>query len=194
MKRQIVLATRNADKLREIRNILPEFEFLTLKQFPDTPQVDETEETLDGNAVKKARETAVHTGKTCLADDSGLEVEALGGLPGVRSARFAGENASYEDNNRKLLGLLEGEENRKARFRCVIAVCRPEGETFTREGICEGTIADLSRGNEGFGYDPVFMPKGTDKTFAELKPEEKNSMSHRAEALRKIRDLLRKIF
>ncbi len=188
--RKIVLATRNSGKVGEIKKILEEFDLLSLNEFPEAPEVEETGETLEENAVLKARKIAEHTGMAALADDSGLEVEILGGLPGVRSARFAGGNASYEDNNRKLLELMEGRENRRARFRCVIAVCAPPAAAVIREGACAGRITESPRGKGGFGYDPVFLPDGKDKTFAELSAEEKNSMSHRAAALRKIRDYL----
>ncbi len=188
--REIVLATRNPDKAAEIRKILEGFKLLTLDEFPEAPEVEETGGTLEENAVLKARAIARHTGLISLGDDSGLEVEALGGKPGVRSARFAGEDASYEDNNRLLLELMEGQDNRRARFRCVIAVCGPALPPITVEGVCPGRITRSPRGSGGFGYDPVFLVEGTDKTFAELSGDEKNSLSHRADALRKIRDRL----
>lgn len=188
--RRIVLATKNPDKAAEIRKILAGLELLTLDEFAGAPEVEETGGTLEENAVLKAEEIAKHTGLFSLADDSGLEVEALGGRPGVRSARFAGENADYGDNNRLLLKLMEGENNRRARFRCVIAVCGPSRPPITVEGVCTGRITTGPRGSGGFGYDPVFLIDGTDKTFAELSMDEKNALSHRAEALRKIRSRL----
>ena len=189
--RRIVLATRNIDKVGEIREILKGFDLLSLDEFPGAPEVEETGETLEENAVLKAGEISRNTGMAALADDSGLEVEILGGLPGVRSARFAGEDAGYEDNNRELLKLLAGAKNRRARFRCVMALSYPSGETATGEGVCAGSITESPRGGGGFGYDPVFLVEGLDKTFAELAPEEKNLISHRAAALRKIRDYLK---
>ena len=192
--REIVLATRNRDKVREIKKILKGFILLSLDDFPGTAPVEETGRTLRDNALMKARKTAEMTGKISLADDSGLEVEALGGLPGAQSARFAGPQVSYEDNNRKLLKLMEGKTNRAARFRCVIALASPCGKTMTREGVCEGEISCEPRGGGGFGYDPVFIVKGAGKTFAEMSGPEKNSISHRAVALEEIKNYLQKFF
>lgn len=188
--RKIVLATRNPGKAAEIKKILSGFELITLDAFPEAPEVEETGATLEENALLKASETAKHTGLLSMADDSGLEVESLGGRPGVRSARFAGENATYEDNNRLLLKLLEDEDNRRARFRCVIAVCGPSRPHLTAEGVCEGSITARPRGRGGFGYDPVFLVNGMDKTFAELSADEKNALSHRAKALKEMRNIL----
>lgn len=187
---KIVLATRNPGKAAEIKKILSGFELITLDAFPEAPEVEETGATLEENAVLKASETAKHTGLLSMADDSGLEVEALDGRPGVRSARFAGENATYDDNNRLLLKLLEDEDNRRARFRCVIAVCGPSRPPLTAEGVCEGRITARPRGSGGFGYDPVFLVNGKEKTFAELSADEKNALSHRAKALKKIKSML----
>ncbi len=187
---KIVLATRNPDKVREIRQILKGFELLSLNDFPDAPEVEETGETLEENAVIKARSASEASGLIALADDSGLEVDALGGLPGVRSARFAGEDVGYEDNNRKLLELLRLEKNRAARFRCVIAVFEPGRGAVTREGVCEGNITETPAGSGGFGYDPVFLAKDAGKTFAELSAAEKNAVSHRARALQAIKEYL----
>jgi XTP/dITP diphosphohydrolase len=189
---EIVLATRNSDKVREIRRILPGIGFLSLKDFPQVPEIEENGETLEENAILKAQEVAVRTGKLALADDSGLEVEALGGRPGVRSSRFAGEGVSYEENNKKLLLLMSGKRRRGARFRCVVALAGPGMETIVREGVCRGRIARSPRGKRGFGYDPVFIVSGPGKTFAELSASVKNDISHRARALRKLgRDLSR---
>ncbi len=190
----LVLATRNPDKVVEIKKILDGFNLLSLEDFPGAPRVRETEKTLEGNALLKARAIAAYTGRAALADDSGLEVRALGGRPGVFSARFAGDKASYADNNRMLLGLLEQTEDRSARFRCVIAVCKPSGEEVTREGVCSGTIARAPRGGAGFGYDPVFVVEGLGQTFAEISPEKKNDLSHRKIALEKIKQYLQENF
>lgn len=190
---EIVLATRNSDKVREIRKILKGRKFLSLKDFPEIPEIKEDGKTLEENAIHKAEVVAGFTGKTALADDSGLEVEALGGMPGVISARFAGENVSYTENNRKLLKLMSGNHKRSAKFRCIVAMARPGAKTIIREGVCRGRIANEPRGRDGFGYDPVFIVSGLQKTFAELPESEKNSISHRAKALRKLCKDLRRL-
>ena len=184
---KFVIATRNAHKLEEIRAI---FNFQGLEacsalDFPDIPDTIEDCDTLEGNAIKKAQELCDATGLMALADDSGLEVEALGGAPGVYSARYAGKHCSTEDNNAKLLRELSGNTNRRARFRTVIALARPGEEPLTVEGKCEGTILSDPRGEHGFGYDPLFVPDGFSETFAELSAETKNKISHRANALAK---------
>lgn len=182
---KLVLATRNPHKLTEIRAIFDfkGLEIFTSLDFPDLEEVLEDGETLQENAIKKASETASETGSWAMADDSGLEVLALGGAPGVYSARYAGENVSYADNNRKLLRELEGEDNRRAHFRTVIALASPGGDVRTVEGCCQGIIIGEERGENGFGYDPVFAPAGYYKTFAELPAETKNKISHRSKAL-----------
>ena len=190
---EIVLATGNSDKVREIRKILPGIKLLSLEDFPNVPDIIEEGETLRENAVHKAQETVRYTGKISIADDSGLEVEILGGKPGVRSSRFAGEKVSYEENNKKLLGSMNGKRMRKAKFRCVIAVAGPGMETVVREGVCRGRIARSPSGKNGFGYDPLFIVSGTGKTFAELPPAIKNDISHRAKALKKLVKYLRRI-
>lgn len=186
---EIVLATRNSDKIREINNIMKGIKFLSLKDFPE---IKEDGKTLRQNAIHKAEMIANHTGKIALADDSGLEVDALGGMPGVMSARFAGEKVSYTENNRKLLELMKGVSKREAKFRCVMALACPGTKTIVREGICRGRIAKKSRGTHGFGYDPLFIVSGYNKTFAELLPSVKNSISHRAKALEKLYKVLKK--
>ena len=181
---EIVIATRNAHKLEEIRAVLGLRNARSALDFPELPEVEEDGETLEANAVKKAVETARATGCWALADDSGLEVDALGGAPGVYSARWAGAGCSYADNNAKLLRELEGATNRRARFRTVIALSDPAGvQVRVVEGVCEGRIIDAPRGKHGFGYDPLFVPEGYEQTFAELPPEVKNRISHRARAL-----------
>lgn len=184
---KLVLATRNAHKLEEIRAV---FDFqgldvLSAFDFPDIPDVVEDADTFEGNAIKKAVEIARATGCWALADDSGLEVDALDGAPGVYSARYAGEPCSYEANNEKLLCELAGKEGRAARFRTVIALSDPKGNANTVKGECPGQIIDELRGTNGFGYDPLFVPDGYSQTFAELDSETKNRISHRARALRK---------
>lgn len=184
---KIVIATRNRHKLAEIREIfqVPGLEIVSALDFPDIPDVEEDGPTFEANAVKKAVTLARATGLWSLADDSGLEVDALGGRPGVLSARYAGEPVSYPANNRKLLGELDKVVNRGARFRCVIALSSPGGKARSVEGRCEGVIADAPRGAHGFGYDPIFVPDGHAQTFAEMAGPAKHAISHRGRALRK---------
>lgn len=182
---KLVIATRNPHKLEEIHAI---FDFQGLEvcsafDFPHIPDVVEDGDTLEANAVKKALEICRATGLPALADDSGLEVEALNGEPGVYSARWSGEGCSYADNNAKLLRELADKENRRAQFRTVIAIALPGKEPLTVEGSVQGIIIEELRGEKGFGYDPLFMPEGHEQTFAELPPEVKNRISHRARAL-----------
>lgn len=195
---EVVLATNNFDKVREIKKILQglKFKILTLKNFPSMPKVRESGETLRENAIKKAITIAHRTGRIALADDSGLEVESLNGKPGVRSSRFAGPGCTYNDNNRKLLKLMQDIPctKRQARFVCVVAIAKPEGKTITATGICNGVISDTVHGKQGFGYDPVFIPTGYKKTFAELGLKIKNRISHRAKALLKARKILTNSF
>lgn len=182
---QLVLATRNANKLEEIRDVLG-LDPHTVKSsfdYPQIPDVVEDKDTLEGNAIKKATTIAAATGCWALADDSGLEVDALGGAPGVYSARYAGEHCSYMDNCNKLLFEMKGKTNRRARFRTVLALVNLVGEVRTLEGAMEGTILTEMRGDGGFGYDPVFMPDGYDLSYAEFDPAEKNRISHRGRAL-----------
>lgn len=180
-----MLATRNQDKIAEITQLLHgmNIELHTLTEFPDAPEVVEDRETLAGNAIKKAREIAEHTGMPAVADDTGLEVDALNGAPGVYSSRYSGENATYADNVRKLIHELEGvsSERRTARFRCVVALV-DGNDTQTVDGVCKGVIIETPRGDKGFGYDPVFYVPEYGQTFAEMKPELKNEISHRAKA------------
>jgi XTP/dITP diphosphohydrolase len=167
---------------------------LELETLPFPVEVDEDQETFAGNAWKKATEIAVATGIACLADDSGLEVDALGGRPGVFSARYSGEDATDASNNRKLLEELRGvaDDRRTARFRCAIAVVDPGGRLLAAtDGVCEGRIGHEPKGLHGFGYDPLFIPDGYSQTLAELGPETKNAISHRAKAAAKLVSLLR---
>lgn len=185
---QYVLATANPDKTREISAILEGLELLPRPT--DVPDVDETGDTLVANARLKAQALVDATGKPAIADDTGLEVDALGGAPGVYSARYAGENATYEDNQNKLLAALSQENVRTARFRTVAILVRPDGSEVVAEGAVEGVIC-RSRAGEGWGYDPVFVPlEGDGRTFAEMSGAEKNSISHRGRAFRLLRELI----
>ncbi|MCR4437857.1 MAG: XTP/dITP diphosphatase [bacterium] len=191
--KKLVLATRNMDKVREMRQVLADvgWEVLSLEQFPEVREVVEDGTTIEANAIKKALVIAQHTGLVALADDTGLEVAALGGAPGVCSSRYAGPGATYADNVRKLLRDLDGvpEEQRAARFRCVIAIAEDE-RVQTVEGVCEGRITMAPRGNGGFGYDPVFLVPQLGLTFAEMSLAQKNALSHRGQALRQAKAVL----
>ena len=186
---QLLVATRNRDKLKELRALLAELnlEVISAADIPGLHDVVEDAATVKDNAIKKAVETARFAKKLTLADDTGLEVDALNGEPGVRSARYAGEEASYFENNKKLLKSLEGVagEKRSARFRCVVAIADENGLVDTVEGVCNGVLIEKEKGGGGFGYDPLFIPDGQVKTFAELSLEVKNRISHRAKALQK---------
>jgi XTP/dITP diphosphohydrolase len=191
----LVLATRNPGKTEELRKLLADFPVVikNLADFGPTPAVEEDGLTFEENAVQKARGTAKFLGLPALADDSGLAVQALGGAPGVRSARYAGEHASDSDNNAKLLRELWDIEKRAAAFVCVIAIAVPWGPTLVYEGRCEGLIATEPAGTMGFGYDPVFFYPPLQKTFAQLTTEEKNEVSHRGRALRELRNEFDKV-
>ena len=192
MNRKYVFATNNAHKLREIKAMLPQsIEILSLEEINCHVEIPETADTLEGNARIKARYVYEHYGLDCFADDTGLEVEALNGAPGVHTARYAGDNHDTEANIDKLLAELNGETNRKAKFRTVIALIE-KGEEHLFEGVLEGEIAEKRCGDDGFGYDPVFIPQGTGKTFAELGPDTKNKISHRALAVAKLVDFISK--
>jgi XTP/dITP diphosphohydrolase len=188
---EFVLATANADKAREIASILGRS--VSLRPRPDwVEEIDETGDTLLDNARLKALALASATGLPAIADDTGLEVDDLGGAPGVRSARYSGESATYADNVAKLLAELEGHpEPRPARFRTVAVAAWPDGREVVAEGVVEGTITVEGRGSAGFGYDPVFVPAGGDgRTFAEMGSEEKNGLSHRGRAFRALAERL----
>ena len=191
---KLLIATRNQHKLHEIRAILkmPDIEIIGMDSFPDVPEVIEDGDTFEANAIKKAAEVAAATGLLTMADDSGLEVDALDGAPGVYSARYAGEPSDDAANNRKLLAELDGVTDRRARFRCAIALVGSAEEPQTVEGRCEGRIGLAPVGRQGFGYDPLFIPEGFEKTFAELSDSEKNSISHRGAALAAAVKLLEK--
>jgi XTP/dITP diphosphohydrolase len=193
---ELVLASGNPHKVKEISLMLADLGVVVrpLDEFPGAPEVIEDGASYEENAVKKARSAAVFTGKPALADDTGLEVEALDSRPGIYSARFAGEECTFEDNVKKLLGLLEGmpAERRAARFVCVMALVTPEGREDVVCGELAGRIAETPSGADGFGYDPVFFVPEIGKTLAELSPAQKNLLSHRAQALKKARELLRR--
>jgi len=195
----LILATRNQGKIEEIKKMMEEFPEIEILGCEDgyvrAPEVVEDGETFYENAGKKAITIAKYTGKLAMADDSGLEVDALGGQPGVFSARFAGAEGNDQANNEKLLKLLEGvpREERKARFKCVIVLADWEGEVAAAEGLCEGIILEEPRGEHGFGYDPLFYLPQLGKTMAELSLEEKNTLSHRAQALSEMKRLFREM-
>jgi XTP/dITP diphosphohydrolase len=189
---RIVLATKNKGKIGEIRDLLqdldPDLQVFGMKEFSDLGPIPEPGKTFEDNALYKARFVCRHTRLIALADDSGLEVDALDGAPGIYSARFNGEQASDADNNAKLLQAMTGfkGEHRRARFRCVLAAYAPNGAELTVEGSWEGLIAETPRGEQGFGYDPLFIDLETGRTAAEMSREEKSSTSHRGQALRKL--------
>lgn len=186
---KLVFASNNAHKLQEVRAILSDHEILSLEDIGCHADIPETADTLQGNSLIKAQYIYDHYHCDCFADDTGLEIEALGNLPGVRTARWAGEPANPPANRRKALAELTGKTNRNARFRTVITLIR-SGKIEQVEGIVRGTIAEAEYGNGGFGYDPLFIPEGYDRTFAELPAEVKNTISHRARALQALRQIL----
>jgi XTP/dITP diphosphohydrolase len=194
---ELVIATNNRHKLEEISAILSDLPVRTipLSDFPDLPELREDGRTYAENALQKARTVARFTRHWSLGDDTGLEVEALGGEPGLYSARYAGEGVTFEQNRRKLLSELEGvpRERRKAVFRCVMALVGPSGEEVLFEGTIPGYISDADQGTGGFGYDAIFYLPDRKKTFAELDPAEKNQISHRARALKRVRDHLKNL-
>jgi XTP/dITP diphosphohydrolase len=196
--KELILSTRNKHKVGEISKILKGFgiEITSLDDFKDAPEVEEDGDTLAENASKKARTIATHLGKWALADDTGLEVEYLNGEPGVYSARWAGEECSYADNNKKLLKELAGvpKSKRKACFKCVIALSSPKGKVRCVEGRINGIIAEKEMGSKGFGYDPLFVVPQYGKSFAQLGSTIKNKISHRARALKKARKLIKTAF
>ncbi len=188
----LVLATRNPGKVAEMQSLLADvsIQLIPADALDDPPDVEEDQPTLEGNARKKAGALREHTGRPALADDTGLEVDALDGAPGVHTARFAGPDATPADNNAKLLRALDQSDTRRARFRTVVAFVDGDG-VHCFEGVCEGTIADAPRGEMGFGYDPLFVPEGTTQTFAEMESDDKNAVSHRKRALHQFVAFLR---
>jgi len=189
---RLVLGTVNAGKVDELRALLADLpiEIVPGHTLDAPPDVEEDADTLSGNAKKKAEAFVAHTGLPALADDTGLEVAALDGRPGVHTARFAGPDATPDDNKRKLLDVLDGVDDRRARFRTIVALIDGDGPARTFEGVCEGTITTAPRGDGGFGYDPLFRPHGYDQTFAEMPADAKNKISHRRKALDALRQFL----
>jgi len=187
---EIVFATHNQHKTEEVRAILgADYRILNLPEL-GCPDIPETADTLKGNALQKAQYVADHYGRNCFADDTGLEVLALDGRPGVYSARYAGEGCSYQDNVLKLLGEMQDVTDRRACFKTVIALIL-NGKTYFFEGRVDGIILSEQRGTDGFGYDPVFLPDGYDQTFAEMSPATKNSISHRGRAIQQLAAFLK---
>ncbi len=195
LNRILVLATHNQGKIAEFKKLLSDFdiEIKSLEDFGPIPPVAEDGKTFEENAYKKAHATARMLGFPVLADDSGLQVEALGGLPGVRSARYAGEKATDQENNLKLLEDMKKVTNRKAFFKCVISIAVPGGPALTYEQACEGKITHEMKGDQGFGYDPIFYYPPLKKTFAQMSLEEKNRISHRGKAAAQLRDEFDKV-
>ena len=187
---KLVFATHNKNKFKEIQALVPDhIELLSLQEIGCDEYIEETGDTIDANAIIKAEYVRTRYGYDCFADDTGLEVESLAGAPGVYSARYAGEKKDDAANRKKLLNQLEERDDRTARFKTVIALSLKDNENlFT--GICEGSITKEERGENGFGYDPIFQPKGFDKTFAEMNLEEKSGISHRAKAFKELIDYL----
>lgn len=189
--KKLVFATNNQHKLQEIKEILKgKFEVISLKEINFFDEIEEPFETLEENALEKARVIHKFCGLDVFSDDTGLEVDALNGAPGVYSARYAGENCSFQDNVKKLLKALNSEENRKAKFRTVIALILNNKE-YTFDGVVEGEITKEQNGSEGFGYDPIFKPEGFETTFAEMTSEAKNKISHRGRAVQKLATFLK---
>jgi XTP/dITP diphosphohydrolase len=193
----IVIATKNKKKVEEFLRILKDLnvKIFDTSDFPNCPEVEEDQDSFEGNAVKKALTVARLTNKIAIADDSGLEVFALKGEPGVRSARYAGENATDEDNLNKLLEKMKDipDKDRGARFVCSIAIAFPDSKVKTFSGYVEGWIGKEPKGKRGFGYDPIFYPSGYNSTFAEMSPEEKDALSHRGKALEELKEYLKSL-
>ena len=189
----MIIATRNKGKIREIREALKglDLRIHALSDFSGVPEIEEDGKSFTENALKKARFYSKYFGKLTIADDSGLEVDSLDGLPGIYSARYAGEGASSQENNRRLLREMQGLpiSKRGARFQCILAVASPDGKEITVEGSCKGKIGFKEKGRRGFGYDPLFILPTRGKTMAELSLEEKNKISHRGKALKKLKRL-----
>jgi XTP/dITP diphosphohydrolase len=189
--KQIVFATNNKNKLREMREIMEgQYEILSLDDIGCHEEIIEDADTIEGNSHIKADFITNKFHLDCFADDTGLEVEALDGAPGVYSARYAGEHCSYQDNVNKMLDAMKGKTNRKAAFRTVIAL-NLDGKSYTCEGRCDGQILEAQRGTDGFGYDPIFMPDGFNQTFAEMTHDDKNAISHRGRAMQQLIAFLR---
>ncbi|HAH51233.1 MAG TPA: non-canonical purine NTP pyrophosphatase, RdgB/HAM1 family [Balneola sp.] len=188
---KLILASRNKNKIEEMKQLVAHLgiDVFSALDFPDLEEVEEDKPTLEGNALKKALYVNQETGIPALSDDTGLEVEALDGAPGVYSARYAGEDATYQDNVMKLLDALKGKENRNAQFRTVVALVDGDQE-WTFEGVCKGTIIEEQIGKKGFGYDPIFIPDEFAETFAQMDPNIKNLISHRGKAVQRFLEFL----
>jgi XTP/dITP diphosphohydrolase len=192
----VIAATRNKGKAREIREALKGLglRILTLSDFSDVPEIEEDGKSFIENALKKARFYSKYFGKLTIADDSGLEVDSLKGLPGIHSARYSGEKASSQENNRKLLNAVKGVPFSNSEFKGILAMVSPDGREVIKEGSCRGKIGFKEKGKRGFGYDPLFLLPKYGKTMAELSLEEKNKISHRGKALRKLRRVIKKFW
>ena len=191
--KKLVFATGNPNKLREVKQMLgTRYEIVSLKDIGCHEEIPETKPSIEGNAIQKATYVKEHYGLDCFAEDTGLEIEALNGAPGVYSARYAGPEKDAQANMRLVLSQLKGKNNRKARFKTVAALIL-ENNTYTFEGIVHGKIAENPSGNKGFGYDPIFIPEELDKSFAEISAEAKNKISHRAIAMKKLSAFLRSL-
>ena len=189
---QLVFATNNLNKLKEVQSLMPShITLLSLKDIGCEEDIPETQITIEGNAIQKAEYLKEHYGYDCFADDTGLEVEALNGEPGVYSARYAGEQRNADDNMNKLLANLKNKENRNAQFKTVIAL-HLNGKLYTFTGVCKGEITESKHGDKGFGYDPIFKADGYEQTFAEISLDEKNKIGHRGKAVRQLIDFLSK--
>ncbi len=187
---KIVFATGNQNKVKEVQALMPShITLLSLKDIDCNDDIPETQNTIEGNAIQKAEYIKTHFGYDCFADDTGLEVEALNGAPGVYSARYAGEQKNAEDNMQKVLSELKGENNRSAQFKTVIALYL-NGKLHTFTGICKGEITEKKHGEKGFGYDPIFKPENHEQTFAEMELGLKNSIGHRGKAVTQLVDFL----
>ncbi|MCK7591820.1 non-canonical purine NTP diphosphatase [Subsaxibacter sp. CAU 1640] len=190
---KLVFATNNLNKLKEVQSLIPNnIQLLSLSDIGCAEDIPETQDTIEGNAIQKAKYLKEHYGYDCFADDTGLEVEALNGEPGVYSARYAGEQRNADDNMNKLLAKLGNNENRRAHFKTVISL-HLNGKLHSFTGICKGEITLKKHGDKGFGYDPIFKADGFDKTFAEMSLEEKNKVGHRGKAVRQLIDFLNNI-
>lgn len=191
--KQLVFATANPNKIREIKHLMGDsYNFLSLTDIGCHEDIPETRPTIEGNALQKAEYVLNNYKKDCFSEDTGLLIDALDGHPGVYSARYAGEQKNSEDNIDKVLEELGNQQNRSARFKTVIALIL-DGKSYTFEGIVEGEILSARQGNGGFGYDPIFLPKGYTKSFAEMTADEKSEISHRARAMRKLHDFLKNL-
>lgn len=196
--KKIIVATRNPGKMKEIEEIFKSnrYKIFSLDDIGFMVNIVEDQDSFKGNAIKKALSVVESIGEIALGDDSGLEVDELGGQPGIFSARFSGPDATDKENNEKLIRIMKSIplDRRGAQFRCLMALVLPDGRQFIAEGICRGTIGYEAHGNMGFGYDPLFIPDGYTKTFAQIGEEHKNQISHRAIALRNIKSLVKNIF